>query len=36
MMILKPEFRETFGLLQTKEGRFDLLETEHEKEMRRV
>jgi hypothetical protein len=36
MMIVKPEFREIFSLLQTKEGRLDLLEREHEKEMRRV
>ncbi|XP_051221354.2 uncharacterized protein [Lolium perenne] len=36
MMIVKPDFREIFSLLQTKEGRFDLLQREHEKEMKRV
>ncbi|KAM0856059.1 hypothetical protein ACQ4PT_049365 [Festuca glaucescens] len=36
MMIVKPDFREIFRLLQTKEGRFDLLQREHEKEMKRV
>ena len=36
MMIVKPEFREIFSLFQTKEGRFDLLEREHQKEMKRV
>ncbi|XP_071681925.1 uncharacterized protein [Lolium perenne] len=36
MMIVKPDFREIFSLLQTKEGRFDLLKREHEKEMKRL
>ncbi|KAM0864150.1 hypothetical protein ACQ4PT_044105 [Festuca glaucescens] len=36
MMIVKPDFREIFSLLQTKEGRFDLLQREHEKEMKRA
>lgn len=31
-LIVKPEFREAFSSLQTNEGRFDLLEREHEKE----
>ncbi|CAN6223027.1 unnamed protein product [Urochloa humidicola] len=32
-LILKSEFREVFSSLETKEGRFDLLEREHEKEL---
>jgi hypothetical protein len=32
-LIVKPEFREIFNVLETKEGRFDFLEREHEKEM---
>ncbi|CAD6266454.1 unnamed protein product [Miscanthus lutarioriparius] len=32
-LIVKPEFREVFSLLETNEGRFDLLEREHEKEI---
>jgi hypothetical protein len=31
-LIVKPEFREVFSLLETNEGRLDLLEREHEKE----
>ncbi|TVU21434.1 hypothetical protein EJB05_31067, partial [Eragrostis curvula] len=31
-LIVKPEFREAFSSLQTNEGRFDLLEREHENE----
>jgi len=33
---VKPEFREIFSLLETNEGRFDLLEREHEKEMKKA
>ncbi|CAO2209508.1 unnamed protein product, partial [Urochloa humidicola] len=32
-LIVKPDFREVFSLLETKEGMFDLLEREHEKEL---
>ncbi|XP_034586696.1 uncharacterized protein [Setaria viridis] len=32
-LIVKPEFREVFSSLETKEGRFDLIEREHEKEL---
>jgi hypothetical protein len=32
LLIMKPEFREVFSSLETNEGRFDLLEREHEKE----
>lgn len=34
-LIVKPEFREVFCMLETNEGRFDLLEREHAKEMMR-
>ena len=34
-LIMKPEFREVFSLLETKKGRLHLLEKEHEKEMRK-
>ena len=34
-LIVKPEFREAFSFLETNEGRLDLLEREHEKEMNR-
>jgi hypothetical protein len=30
---MKPEFREVFTSLETNEGRLDLIEREHEKEM---
>jgi hypothetical protein len=30
LLIMKPEFREFFGALETNEGRFDLIEREHE------
>jgi hypothetical protein len=30
LLIMKPEFREIFGALETNEGRFDLIEREHE------
>jgi hypothetical protein len=33
MMIMKSEFREVFSSLKTNEGRLDLLEREHEKEL---
>ena len=33
MMIVKPEFREVFAALETNDGRLDLIEREHEKEM---
>ena len=36
LLIVKPEFREIFSLLETNEGRFDLLEREHEKEMKKA
>ncbi|XP_037418469.1 L10-interacting MYB domain-containing protein-like [Triticum dicoccoides] len=32
-LIVKPEFRGIFNVLETEEGRFDFLEREHEKEM---
>jgi hypothetical protein len=32
-LIMKPEFREVFTSLETNEGRLDLIEREHEKEM---
>ena len=32
-LIVKPDFREIFNVLETEEGRFDFLEREHEKEM---
>ena len=32
-LIVKPKFREVFSSLETKEGRFDLIEREHEKEL---
>ena len=32
LLIVKPEFREIFSLLETNEGRKDLLEREHERE----
>ena len=35
LMIMKPEFRELLSVLETNEGRFDLIEREHEKEMRK-
>ena len=35
-LIVKPEFREVFSMLETKEGRFDLLEREHAERMRRT
>jgi len=35
MLIMKPEFREVFSHLKTNKGRLDVLEREHEKEMRR-
>jgi len=35
MLIVKPEFREVFSHLKTNKGRLDVLEREHEKEMRR-
>jgi hypothetical protein len=34
-LIMKPEFREVFTSLETNEGRLDLIEMEHEKEMKR-
>ena len=34
-LIMKPEFREVFGLLETNDGRLHLLKREHEKEMRK-
>lgn len=34
-LIVKPEFREVFSLIKTKEGRFDLIQREHEKELMR-
>ena len=34
-LIVKPEFREVFSMLEIKEGRFDLLEREHAKELMR-
>jgi hypothetical protein len=34
-LIIKPDFREVFSSLETNEGRLDLLEREHEKEMLR-
>jgi len=34
-LIVKPKFREAFSFLETNEGRLDLLEREHEKEMNR-
>ena len=34
-LIVKLEFREAFSFLETNEGRLDLLEREHEKEMNR-
>ena len=35
-LIVKPEFRKVFSMLETKEGRFDLLEREHAERMRRT
>jgi hypothetical protein len=35
MLIMKPEFREVFSHPKTNFGRLDVLEREHEKEMRR-
>jgi hypothetical protein len=35
MLIMKPEFKEVFSHLKTNKGRLDVLEREHEKEMRR-
>ena len=35
-LIVKPEFMEVFSMLETKEGRFDLLEREHAERMRRT
>jgi len=35
-LIVKPEFMEVFNMLETKEGRFDLLEREHAERMRRT
>jgi hypothetical protein len=32
-LIVKPKFREVFRSLETNEGRFDLLDREHEKEL---
>jgi hypothetical protein len=29
LLIMKPEFRELLGVLETNEGRFDLIEREH-------
>nr|TKW36703.1 hypothetical protein SEVIR_2G457200v2 [Setaria viridis]TKW36704.1 hypothetical protein SEVIR_2G457200v2 [Setaria viridis]TKW36705.1 hypothetical protein SEVIR_2G457200v2 [Setaria viridis] len=34
-LIIKPEFREIFSMLETNEGRFNLLEREHTKELMR-
>ena len=36
LMIMKPEFRELLSVLETNEGRFDLIEREHEKEMKKA
>jgi hypothetical protein len=30
LLIMKPEFRELLGVLETNEGRFDFIEREHE------
>jgi hypothetical protein len=35
-LIMKPEFREVFSLLETDKGRLHLLKKEHEKEMRKL
>lgn len=35
-LIVKPEFREIFNVLETKEGRFDFLEREHEEMLKHV
>jgi hypothetical protein len=35
ILIVKLEFKEVFCMLETNEGRFDLLEREHAKEMTR-
>jgi hypothetical protein len=35
LLIVKSEFREIFSSLEINEGRFDLLEREHEKELMR-
>jgi hypothetical protein len=31
---MKPKFRELLSMLETNKGRFDLIEREHEKEMK--
>jgi hypothetical protein len=36
LLIMKPEFREVLSLLETYEWRFDLLEREHAKELKRL
>lgn len=36
LMIMKPEFRELLSVLETNEGRFDLIERENEKEMKKA
>jgi uncharacterized protein YdcH (DUF465 family) len=33
---MKPEFREVLSSLETNEGRFDLLDREHAKELKRL
>jgi hypothetical protein len=35
MLIMKAEFRQILSLLDTNEGRYDLIEREHEKEMKK-
>jgi hypothetical protein len=36
LLIMKPEFRHILFLLETKEGRYDFIEREHEKEMKKA
>jgi uncharacterized protein YdcH (DUF465 family) len=36
LLIMKPEFREVLSSLETNEGRFDLLDREHAKELKRL
>jgi hypothetical protein len=36
LLIMKPEFRQILFLLETNEGRYDFIEREHEKEMKKA
>jgi hypothetical protein len=36
LLIMKPEFRELLSVFETNEGRLDLIEREHQKEMKKA